>query len=194
MKLVILILFYQIIITLNEIDLNELDLFNLIAFNLINGNIIVFSNKGFLTFDQDFKLLYNNSFPEEINRQNDYKTSNIYFPSYLKFPEEEGLVIILFLKIIYFFDYNGNLKKSNYLEEMSYLPNTSVSNYDITYYKKENSEYYYTIIVFNYQTSPVEMNLFYLKINLNGDNVLITNTTYYNTEEQLTPDFAITCQ
>ena len=90
MIVLLIILFIRIIKILTEINLNELNLFNPVAFNLLNGNFIVFSNKGFHTFDQDFKLLYDNSFYGELDTSNDYSESNLYFPSFLQFPEEEG--------------------------------------------------------------------------------------------------------
>ena len=72
MFVLLIIIFIRIKKIVNEIYLNELNLFNPVAFTLLNGNFIVFSNKGFLTFDQDFKLLYDNSFGQEISTSNDY--------------------------------------------------------------------------------------------------------------------------
>ena len=197
MLVLLIILFIRIIKIRTEINLNELNLFNPVAFTLLNGNIIVFSNKGFLTFDQDFKLLYNNPFNPEISSSSDYIESNLYFPSFLQFPEENGYVIFLFLKTIYYFNYNGEYKNAFYLSDFSYIYNDAVSNYDITYYKKQNLEYYYTIIVCDFRPSYSyygKMHLFYYKINLDGINILITSTIYYNIEEQMIQDFTITCQ
>ena len=192
--MLLIIIFHQIVKTLNEVDLNELNLLNPVAFNLLKGNIIVFSNKGFHTFDQDFNLLYDNSFAEEIIPDYSYLTSNLYFPSFLQIPEEEGYVIFLFLKTIYYFNYNGDFKKSFDLEDLSNINNAVVSNYDLTYYKTVDLEYYYTIIVCDLQDYYGNMYLFYYKINLNGDNTLITKNIYYNTDEPISQDCTITCQ
>ena len=128
--MLLIIIFHQIIKTLNEVDLNELNLLNPVAFNLLKGNIIVFSNKGFLTFEQDFNLLYDNSFSEEIIPDYSYLTSNLYFPSFLQIPEEEGYIIFLFLKTIYYFNHNGDFKKSFDSEDLSNINNGVVSNYE----------------------------------------------------------------
>ena len=114
----------------------------------------------------------------------------------MQFPEEEGYIIFLFLKTIYYFNNNGNYINSFDLDDLSYIDNVYVSNYDITYYKKEGLEYYYTIAVCDSKSSnsDVKMHLFYYKINLDGNNRLITKSTYYNTEEPIVQYFTITCQ
>ena len=190
--IVIIIIFVK-----SETDINKYNLFNPIAYTLLNENILVFSNIGFLTFDSDFKLLYNYTFEEELKTSPDYIELKNYYPSFFQIPEEEGgYALILILKNLYFFDNNGILLKTIYLEDLEDVNDLFVSNYEITYYKEENSEYYYTIIVYYYTSINFQQRMinYYYKIDIDGNNTLINNKTYENEDEVFALQFSITCQ
>ena len=197
LKFTLFLIEFIIIFIKNEEDINKYNLFNPIAYTLLNENIIVFSNIGFLTFDSNFKLLYNNSFDEELKTMPDYIQLKAYYPSFLQIPEEEGgYAIILFLKNIYFFDKNEILLKIIHIEDFPDFDDSFASNYEMNYYKEENSEYFYTIIVYYYTTSNFDDKIinFYYKINADGNNILLNNKTYKNEDEVLALGFSITCQ
>ena len=109
-KSLIIIFSFLFLVKIKQIktdeDIFQFDFQKFVSFTLLNGNIIIFSNKGFFTFDSNFDLLCNYSFSTELTLDyNEYK-----YPSFTQFSEEEGgYVICYILKIIYIFDKNGNL-------------------------------------------------------------------------------------
>ena len=98
-----------------------------------------------------------------------------------------------FLKYLYHFDNNGKFLKKINIEDISYIY-SKISNYEMIYFKSNNSENFYSIIVFDFPSGKWNINYFYYKINLNGDNILIYNNTYSNNEEQITYTSGFTCQ
>ena len=69
----------------SQTDLNKFDLLNPIPFTLYNDNIIIFSYKGFHTFNSDFLLLYNFTFEEPIATYSNFIGFNYNFPSFIQF-------------------------------------------------------------------------------------------------------------
>ena len=194
----IILTLIKIIAIISETDLNKFDLFNPIPFTLYNDNIIIFSNLGFHTFDSNYLLLYNFTFNESINifSISNYEDIKYYYPSFIQFPEEEGgYVLILFLKYLYYFDNSGKFLKQIDLEDISYIDTTLSSNFEMKYYKNENSENYYIILVIDFQGDYYygKINYYYYKINISGDNILIYNNTYLNVNEQIAVTSGLTC-
>ena len=192
-----ILIVFIILFVKSETDLNKYNLFNPIAYTLLNENIIVFSNIGFLTFDSNFNLLYNYTFNEELETTPDYIQLKKYYPSFFQTPEEEGgYILILILQNIYFFDNNGILLKTIYIEDFPDINDLFASNYEITYYKEENSEFFYTIIAYYYASNNFQQRLinYYYKIDIYGNNILINKKTYENEDELFAFGFSITCQ
>ena len=79
-------------------DIYNFDLSFLVAFTLLKDNIIVFSTKGFFTFNSNFENLYNYTFPLEILFDN-YNNKK-YYPSFSQFPEEDNGYVTLVNAII----------------------------------------------------------------------------------------------
>ncbi len=81
----ILLIFLIILINCGVYISND-NLSNLLFFTLLNNKILIFSRKGYLTYDTDLSLLYNFSFLNEAN----YDFSlNEYYPSFSKFQMDE---------------------------------------------------------------------------------------------------------
>ena len=157
-------------------DITDFDFIFPVAFTLINDNIIVFSTKGFFTFDSNFEYLSNYTFPTEKVFDN-FNNKN-YYPSFSQFSEEDnGYVFCLFLNYVYIFNYNGQFLNFTDANDISIL--NSDKNFVLNTYKRENDEYYYSII--SYDTKLI---LFYYKINLLTfhKELIYNNTLEYNNE------------
>ena len=93
MKLFFLFVIYSlniipIIINCQEDSLN-LDGKYSLAFTLSNQNIIIFSNKGFYTFNSDLSSLINSHiFSDELIFD---ETISAYYPSFSQYTNEEGM-------------------------------------------------------------------------------------------------------
>ena len=148
--LLFLFCFGKIEVWCDLININ-IDLQYPVSFTLLNGNIIVFSTKGFFTFDSEFSLLSNYSFLEELNI--DLSKNNNY-PSFSQYSkEEEEFVLCIILGNIYFFNNNGKILNIYYIGDD--LINDEYSSnflYNIIPYKVEDSNYYFFVfyIYFNF--------------------------------------------
>ena len=180
LKLNILIYIFEFFIIINQIksseDIINFDLSFPVAFTLFNDNIIVFSTKGFFTFNPNFENLYNYTFPSEIVFDN--FNNKQYYPSFSQFPEEDnGYVLCLFLNNVYIFNSNGEFLNFTDANDTSILE--SDKNFVLNAYKRNNYEYYYSIISFESENNG-RLILFYYKINITNYN---KELIYYNTLE-----------
>ena len=141
-------------------DIINFDLTFPVAFILLNDNIIVFSTKGFFTFNPNFENLYNYTFPSEIVFDN--FNNKQYYPSFSQFPEEDNGYVLL-----------------NYTDANDIPILDSNKNFVLNAYKRENYEYYYSIISFESENNG-RLILFYYKINISNYN---KELIYYNTLE-----------
>ena len=151
----------------------------IVSFTLNNNNIIIFSYIGFFTFDSNYVNLYNYTFSTELSLNDDFKH---LYPSFTQFSEEEGgYVMCYILKNVYIFDNYGKFIYLADANETSIIED-GYNNYVINSYKKENSEYYFTIITFDFSLHYYgELQMFYYKINiLNKTKELIYNNIYLN--------------
>ena len=124
-------------------ELYKFDLKYIADFTLLNDNIIIFSSKGFFTFNSNFNLLYNYTFSSELDL---YDETTKKYPSFTQFSEEEGgYVMCYILKNVYIFNQNGEFQYLTDANETSLIKD-SVNNYKINAYKNENSELYYSVI------------------------------------------------
>ena len=173
-------------------DIYNFDLDGTVAFTLFNGNIILFSSKGFFTFDSKLSSLYNYTFSSELSLGNYIKRN---YPSFTQFSEnEDGYVMCYLLKNLYIFNKEGEFIFLTDANETSIIDDKTYNNYVINAYKKENSEYYYTIVTYGFLNIG-HIYYFYYKINLNYyTKTLIYNNIYYNSSEQLAYSNTICCQ
>ena len=166
-KFLMYILFFLTIFKIENIksdeDLYKFDFSYFTHFTLLNSNFIIFSNKGFFTFNSNFKLLYNYTFSTALTL--DIETKKNY-PSFTQFSEEEGgLVLCYILKNVYIFNDNGEFVYLTDANEAS-LANLIQNNYIINAYKRENSEYYYLVIYIDNSLFYGIIHIFYYKINI----------------------------
>ena len=175
----------------SEEDIYKFDFNYLVSFILINENIIISSNDGFYTFNSNFMSLYNYTFPTSLTLDN----KKYEYPSFTQFSEEEGgYVICYLLKNIYIFNKNGEFIYLIDANETSIVKDET-NNYRINAYKKENLEYYYSIITFDYSVHYGMFYMFYYKINLSNYNKeLLFYNTHSNYSEKIGGQNTICCE
>ncbi len=188
---------FLILFQINKIKTNEvffkLNLDKIVSFTLNNNYIIIFSNIGFFTFDSNYDNLYNYTFSTTLSLNDNNK---LLYPSFTQFSEEEGgYVLCYILKNVYIFDNYGKFIYLTYANEISII-NDAFNNYVINSYKKEEPEYYFTIITFDFSLNPNgELQMFYYKINLlNKSKELIYNNIYMNNIERIEGHNTICCE
>ena len=195
-KFLMYILFFLTIFKIENIksdeDLYKFDFSYFTHFTLLNSNFIIFSNKGFFTFNSNFKLLYNYTFSTALTL--DIETKKNY-PSFTQFSEEEGgLVLCYILKNVYIFNDNGEFVYLTDANEAS-LANLIQNNYIINAYKRENSEYYYLVIYIDNSLFYGIIHIFYYKINIvNFKKDLVNYNTHSNENENIGYYYSICCE
>ena len=190
-KLLFDIFFFYILFNLMTIIIcssyiYDLNLMNMVSFQLYNQNLLLFTNKGFYTVDENLTII--NNYTESFNFSIESKSN---YPFFTQFSQDEGgIVLCLILKTLYIFDENGHFKNSICINELPNIENSAL-NCIINAFKKEVIDYFYIIICNNYQNY---MDIFYYKINENGNNSLISNNFYKNENETMLQTGSITCQ
>ena len=190
------ILFTFLIILINcGVDILNDNLPNLLSFTLLNNKILVFSKKGYLTYDTDLSLLYNFTFSNESN--GDFSL-NEYYPSFSQFNLDEGAYVLsYFYGNVYFFNNNGQILKS-YNIQSDLIDDAYIFSavYNIISYKVEDNNHFFFLIYIHFVYDNWEggdINVLYYKINSNKDIELIKNTTYKETEEKII-ESTLSCQ
>ena len=174
---------------------NNIDLPYPISFNLLNNNIIIFSSKGFFTFDSYFSLLSNYTFPSELNLD---LSLNENYPTFSQFSTNEGeYVLSLFNKNIYLFNSDGKILNIFYIGNDLMNDIYSFANtYNIIPFKVEGTYLYYFVIYIHFIYDGWKggtIYVLYYKININDKNELIRNITYKEKDITIS-ESAITCQ
>ena len=159
----------------------NLDVKYAIAFTLSNQNIIIYSTKGFYTFNSDLSLLmYSYNFTSEIII-NEYDSLDVYYPSFSQYSDEEGGDILIFVyKTIYLFNNDGKFICKDTVEN-NIIFNNQIS-YIIIPFKNLENEYYYTLL---YIYNNIIYILYFKINNENGANENLINTFYENKERQI---------
>ena len=165
----------------SELETSDILLKYSLPFTLLNNNILVFSNKGYFTFDSNFSLLYNYTFINESNIEIAY---NKDYPSFSQYPSKEGEYILSFaLGNVYLFNNFGHiLNLSNIKSDLINTNKTDSSNnlYKIISYKTVDLNYYYFIIYSYFSNTDWsgEMFILYYKMDIDGNNELINYQKY----------------
>ena len=192
----ILLVFLIKLINCNTDILNE-NLPYLFSFKLLNNKIIVFSQKGYLTYDTDLSLLYNFTFSTEVNV--DFSL-NEYYPSFSQFQIDEGAYALsYFAGNIYFFNNNGLHLKSYNIQNNLIQDNFIFSAvYNIISYKTEDNSYFFFLIYIHFvyeNWKGGDVNILYYKIDSNEDIELIKNESFEETDYDLKiTDSSLACQ
>ena len=168
----------------------SLKITNPVALQLSTGNVFLFSNEGFYILDTNFRKIYNYS----IFSLNSTITGKRDYPSFTLFPpEEDGIVLCLTSNKEYYFNNGGELM-STYNIEILNETESCISNYVINSFKKYNSDYYYTITIYDNKNNG-EIRIYYYKLNFQSrENILINNIIYNNEVEAFIESASITCQ
>lgn len=168
----------------DNLEISDIFLKCSLPFTLLNNNILVFSNKGYFTFDSDFSLIYNYTFLNEFNIE---IANNEDYPSFSQYSNEEGEYILSFaLGNVYLFNNFGQiLNFSNIKNDLIYsnLTNSKNNLYKIISYKTLDLNYYYFIIYsyFSFSNWSGEIIILYYKMDIEGNNELIHYQSYSDT-------------
>ena len=127
----------------SELQISDILLEYSLPFTLLNNNILVFSRKGYFTFDSNYSLIYNYTFINESNIEISY---NKDYPSFSQFSKEEGEYILSFaLGNVYLFNNFGQIANlSNIQNDLINSNKTDSKNnlYKIISYKTLDLHYY----------------------------------------------------
>ena len=151
-----------------------------IAFTLLNQNIIIYSSKGFYTFNSDLSsLIYSYNFTNELIFD-EYNSIDIYYPSISQYLDDEGGNILIFVfQNIYLFNNNGKFISENSLNNIIY---SNEITYIIVPFKYLDNDCYYALVYIYNQ----KINFLYSKINKeNGNNEILINTYYENNDREI---------
>ena len=189
-----LLTFLVMIINCN-IDILDDNLPYKLSFTLLNNKILVFCQKGYLTYNTDFSLLYNFTFSTESDV--DFSLNENY-PSFSQFNEDEGAYVLSYFSgNVYFFNNNGQYLNS-YNIQSNLIQDEFIFSaiYNIISYKVEGDDYFFFVIYVHFVYSPWEggdVNILLYKLNLNNSIELIKNTNYVETDAMIT-ESSISCQ
>ena len=178
-----------------DIDILDDNLPYKLSFTLLNNKILVFCQKGYLTYNTDFSLLYNFTFSTESDV--DFSLNENY-PSFSQFNEDEGAYVLSYFSgNVYFFNNNGQYLNS-YNIQSNLIQDEFIFSaiYNIISYKVEGDDYFFFVIYIHFVYSPWEggdVNILLYKLNLNNSIDLIKNTTYVETDAMIT-ESSISCQ
>ena len=188
------IAFFDLISNENfEENITNFKITNPVTLQLSTGNVLLFSNEGIYTLDNTFKKIYTYNYTfSPLNSINDEKKN---YPSFTVFPStEDGIVLCLISNKEFYFN-NAGVLESTYNIDILDEENTYISNYVINSFKKEVSDYYYTITSYDYSRNNGGIKIFYYKLNFHlHENILALNIIYNNDDETLVESTSITCQ
>ena len=165
----------------SELQISDILLEYSLPFTLLNNNILVFSRKGYFTFDSNYSLIYNYTFINESNIEISY---NKDYPSFSQFSKEEGEYILSFaLGNVYLFNNFGQIANlSNIQNDLINSNKTDSKNnlYKIISYKTLDLHYYYFIFYSYFSNSEWsgEIYILYYKMDIDGNNELIHYQNY----------------
>ena len=166
---------------------------NPLTLQLSTGNVLLFSNEGIYILDNNFRKIYNYTYSlSSLNLTNDEKKN---YPSFTVFPpSEDGIILCLISNKEFYFNNVGVLEYI-YNIEIFDESNIYISNYVITSFKKEVSDYYYTITSYDYSKNNGGIKILYYQLNYHSHvNNLANNIIYNNEAETLVESTSITCQ
>jgi hypothetical protein len=153
-----------------------------LPFTLLNNNILVFSSKGYFTFDSSFSLIYNYTFINESNIEISY---NKDYPSFSQYSNKEGEYILSFaLGNVYLFNNFGQMINLYNIQNDLINSNKTESQknlYKIISYKTLDLHYYYFVIYsyFSVTEWSGEIIILYYKMDIDdNNNELIHYQTY----------------
>ena len=165
----------------SELEINDILLKYSLPFTLLNNNILVFSSKGYFTFNSNFSLIYNYTF---INETDIEIAQNKYYPSFSQYSNEEGEYILSFaLGKVYLFNNFGQMVNLSNIQNDLINSNKTDSEknlYKIITYKTLDSHYYFFIIYSYFSNAEWsgEIIILYYKMDIDGNNELIHYLNY----------------
>ena len=178
---ILLCINFKTILATSEIEISDILLKYSLPFTLLNNNILVFSSKGYFTFDTNFSLIYNYTFINESNIEISYSKD---YPSFSQYSNKEGEYILSFaLGNVYLFNNIGQMVNFCNIQNDLINSNKTDSNnnlYKIISYKTLDLDFYYFVIYsyFSYTEWSGEINLLYYKMDIDGNNEFIHYQNY----------------
>ena len=177
----LIFILYQVIYIKSEEENIKIDLPFPVSFTLSNNNILIFSSKGFYTYDLDFSLITNHTFYKELSIQ---ISNNNNFPAFAQFTEGQEFVLCLILGNLYLFTNEGFYINSTYIgNDLKNESDSKNNRYMILPNKIEDSNYYFFIIYTYFSQWKGEIFFLNYKIDEKGNNELIDKKTYKDNEE-----------